>query len=76
MLFAYMHCIYGFCVYTHLVYIMNESNSSKDLIDSLLYAAQHPVYDPLKLQREEAIELFGEFAYTRDDTINIINKNS
>ena len=33
---------------------MNESNSYKDLIDSLLYAAQHPVYDPLKQQREQA----------------------
>ena len=33
---------------------MNESNSSKDLIDALRYAAQHPVYDPLKLQREQA----------------------
>jgi len=33
---------------------MNESNSSKDLIDSLLYAAAHPIYDSLKIQREQA----------------------
>jgi len=33
---------------------MNESNSSKDLVDSLLYAAAHPIYDSLKIQREQA----------------------
>ena len=33
---------------------MNESNSYKDLIDSLLYADSHPTNDPFKQQREQA----------------------